>query len=122
MPMPLEAATANSQEDRTRSSTIIWEASGENILLGGGPATTTPADIEIRRNHMFKPMIWMKGQPGFVGGRDGNPFSVKNLFELKNAQRVLFEGNVLENTWGGFSQAGFGFLLTPKNQAAHGGN
>ena len=93
------------------------EASGECILIGGGQATMTPSDIEIRRNHMFKPMIWKKGQPGYVGGADGNPFIVKNLFELKNAQRVLFEANILENTWGGFSQAGFGILLTPKNQA-----
>jgi len=93
------------------------EASGECILLGGDTATITPTDIEIRRNHMFKPMTWMQGQAGYVGGVDGNPFIVKNLFELKNAQRVLFEANVLENTWGGFSQAGFGILLTPKNQA-----
>jgi hypothetical protein len=93
------------------------EAAGENILFGGGAATVAPADIEIRYNYFFKPLTWMPGQPGFVGGRDGSPFIVKNLFELKNAQRVLFEGNVLENTWGGFSQAGFGILLTPKNQA-----
>jgi hypothetical protein len=92
------------------------EAAGENILFGGGRATITPADIEIRRNHLFKPMIWMSGQPGFVGGVNGNPFIVKNHFELKNAQRVLFEGNVLENSWGGFSQTGFSILLTPKNQ------
>jgi len=49
----------------------------------------------------------MRGQPGFVGGRDGNPFIVKNHFELKNAIRVLFEANVLENTWGGFPKRGF---------------
>ena len=93
------------------------EAAAESIELGGSRATATPTDIEIRHNYFFKPMIWMKGQPGFVGGVDGSPFIVKNLFELKNAQRVLFEGNVLENTWGGFSQAGFAILLTPKNQA-----
>ena len=92
------------------------EASGENIMLGGGPATTTPADIEIRRNHMFKPLIWRKGQPGFVGGTNGNPFAVLNLSELKNAQRVLFEGNIMENSWGGFTQNGAVFLLTPKSQ------
>jgi hypothetical protein len=93
------------------------EAAAECILLGGAQGTATPTDIEIRRNHLFKPMNWMTGQPGFVGGVDGNPFIVKNLFELKNAQRVLFEGNILENAWGGFSQAGFAILLTPKNQA-----
>lgn len=92
------------------------EASGENILFGGAAATATPADIEIRHNYLFKPLIWMTGQPGFVGGANGNPFIVKNHFELKNAQRVLFEGNVLENSWGGFSQTGFSILLTPKNQ------
>ena len=91
------------------------EASGENILFGGAGATFTPADIEIRHNHFFKPLTWMSGQAGFVGGSSGNPFIVKNLFELKNAQRVLFEGNFLENSWGGFSQAGYGIVLTPKN-------
>jgi len=92
------------------------EASGENILFGGSEATATPADIEIRRNYLSKPLIWMSGQPGFLGGASGRPFVVKNHFELKNAQRVLFEGNVLENSWGGFSQTGFSILLTPKNQ------
>ncbi len=90
------------------------EAAGECIIFGGDASTTTPADIEIRRNHLFKPMLWEAGHPGFVGGLTGNPFIVKNHFELKNAQRVLFEGNILENTWGGFSQVGFSIALTPK--------
>jgi hypothetical protein len=92
------------------------EAAGENLIFGGRRAKTTPADIEIRRNHLFKPLIWMPGQPGFVGGADGHPFIVKNLFELKNAQRVLFEENLLENSWGGFSQAGYAILLMPTSQ------
>jgi hypothetical protein len=91
------------------------EASGENIMFGGGGGTATPQDIEVRHNHLFKPMAWMKGQPGYIGGRNGNAFVVKNLFELKNAQRVLLDGNILENSWGGFSQGGFAILLTPKN-------
>ena len=94
------------------------EAAGETMIFGGGPATLTPADIEVRGNHMFKPTSWMKGSPNFVGGHDGHPFIVKNLFELKNAQRVLLEGNILDNAWGGFSQTGYGILLTPKNQAS----
>jgi hypothetical protein len=93
------------------------EAAGENVEFGGGAATMTPTDIEIRRNHLFRPTNWKPGDPDFVGGRDGNPFIVKNCFELKNAQRVLLEGNVLENSWGGFSQTGFAILLTPKNQS-----
>jgi hypothetical protein len=88
------------------------EAAGENILLGGDQATYTPADIQISRNHLFKPMIWMKGQPGFIGVTP----VVKNLFELKNAQRVLVDSNIMENAWGGFSQHGAAILITPKNQ------
>jgi hypothetical protein len=97
------------------------EASTENVMFGGGAATATPADIEISHNHMFKPLTWMKGQPGYVGGPNG-PFTVKNLIELKNAQRVLIDGNILENTWGGFSQVGFAILLTPKNQSSGSSN
>jgi hypothetical protein len=92
------------------------EASGENVMFGGGPATVTPADIEIRHNHVFKPLTWNRDDPNFVGGTSGKPFIVKNLFELKNAERVLLEGNIMENVWGGFTQAGFAILLTPKNQ------
>lgn len=92
------------------------EAGGENLIFGGDRATSTPADLEIRHNHLFKPLIWMSEQPGFVGGVSGSPFIIKNSFELKNAQRVLFEGNVLENSWGGFSQTGFSIVLTPRNQ------
>ena len=92
------------------------EASGENVFFGGGPATANPADIEIRRNHLFKPLTWKKGEPGYEPAPSGDPFIVKNNFELKNAQRVLFEGNLLEGSWGGFTQTGFSVALSPKNQ------
>jgi hypothetical protein len=93
------------------------EAAGEDIIFGGGAATQSPADIEIRKNHFFKPMFWMPGQPSFAAPA----FIVKNHFELKNAQRVLFDSNVLENTWGGYSQFGYSVLLTPRNQNGIGG-
>jgi len=95
------------------------EAAGESIMFGGAPGTTTPTDIEIRRNYLFKPIVWKPGEPGFLATYTGKPYIVKNHFELKNAQRVLFEGNVLENTWGGFTQSGFSILLTPGNQGGH---
>jgi hypothetical protein len=99
------------------------EASGEAIIFGGGGATMTPTDITIHFNHFFKPWQWMKGNTPFQGGDGGNPFVVKNHLELKNAVRVLVEANLMENSWGGFSQTGFGILLTPKNQHTHdGGN
>jgi hypothetical protein len=95
------------------------EASGECILFGGGGGSTTPSDIVIRHNHMFRPLLWKSDEPGFISANSGKPFIVKNIFELKNAQRVLFEGNILENSWGGFSQTGFAILLTPKSQGAN---
>ncbi len=111
------------------------EAATENILFGGSGGTTTPTDIEIRHNHFFKPLTWMRGQPGFVGGvnhdrtkcADFNtpgycPFTVKNLLEFKNAQRVLVEGNVFEHTWPGFTQHGAAILLTAMSQGGTVGN
>ncbi len=91
------------------------EASGENVMFGGGSALAVASDIEIRHNHLFKPLTWKPASDGFIGGTSGKPFIVKNLFELKNAQRVLLEGNVFENSWGGFTQVGAAVLLTPKN-------
>ncbi|HEX8148910.1 MAG TPA: DUF4214 domain-containing protein [Pyrinomonadaceae bacterium] len=74
------------------------EASGENILFGGArPATPNlvPSDITIRNNHLFKPLSWRQGAPGW----DGSAWTVKNLLELKNARRVSITHNVMENSW-----------------------
>jgi hypothetical protein len=84
------------------------EASGENLMFGGatpGIAGLVPSDIEIRRNHLYKPLSWRAGEEGYAGVR----WSVKNLFELKSARRVMFEGNVLENCWGDVN-AGYGAI------------
>jgi len=42
-------------------------------------------------------------------------WTVKNLFELKHAKRVLIEGNVFENNWAD-AQAGMAILLKSTNQ------
>jgi hypothetical protein len=93
------------------------EAAGQSIFFGGAKSEVNPTDIEIRRNHLFKPMTWKQGEPGFAPDASGNPSIVKNHFELKSGIRVLFEANLLENSWGGFSQTGFSILLTPINQS-----
>ena len=83
------------------------EAAGENILLGGADpsiANLVPSDIEIRGNYVNKPVAWM-----------GSQWSVKNLLELKNAQRVLVDGNIFEHNWLA-SQNGFAILFTVRNQ------
>ena len=92
------------------------EAAGENIMFGGGDPRIqglVPSDIEIRRNHLFKPTKWRRDQGDSVGVR----WTVKNLLELKNAQRVLIEGNVLENVWVG-SQGGAALVMTPRSGGA----
>lgn len=70
------------------------EGAGENIMFGGATpsANTMPADIEIRRNHFFKPDSWRLP--------DGTSrWTVKNLFEIKFAERVLLEANVFDGNW-----------------------
>jgi hypothetical protein len=92
------------------------ESSGENIIFGGAGSSFNPTDIEIRRNHLFRPMIWKQGEPGYTPSPKGTPYIVKNNFELKSGVRVLFEANLLENSWGGFSQTGFAVLLNARSQ------
>jgi hypothetical protein len=90
------------------------EASTENILFGGGTADGCgPNDVEIRRNYLFKPSSWNPNDPNYIGTK----YIVKNLFELKNGCRILVEGNVFQNNWGGFTQTGTGILVGPKNQS-----
>ena len=82
------------------------EGAAENVMFGGSDPTIpnlVPSDIEIRRNHILKPREW--------AGR----WTVKNLLELKNAQRVLVEGNVLESVWPA-GQNGFAILVKSVNQ------
>jgi hypothetical protein len=90
------------------------EAAAENVMFGGADpdiANLVPSDIEIRHNYFFKPLSWKQGHPTYAGIL----WSVKNLFELKNAQRVLVDGNVFENIWPA-AQAGFALQLTVRNQ------
>jgi glycosyltransferase involved in cell wall biosynthesis len=90
------------------------EGAGENVMFGGADPTVpqlVPADIEVLRNHMSKPLRWKVGDPAY----EGREWSVKNLFELKNARRVLVEGNVFERNWT-HAQNGFAILFTVRNQ------
>lgn len=90
------------------------EASGENVMFGGADPTIqalVPADIEIVRNHFAKPLRWKKDDPSF----EGTEWAVKNLFELKNARRVLVDGNLFEYNWP-HAQNGFAILFTVRNQ------
>jgi hypothetical protein len=90
------------------------EGSTENVMFGGADPSIpnlVNSDIEIRQNHFFKPLSWDPGDPSYAGTK----WQVKDLFELKNAQRVLVEGNIMENNWAE-AQDGYGVLFTPRDQ------
>jgi hypothetical protein len=64
------------------------EGGGEVILIGGADPSVpnlVPSDIEVRRNFLRKPREWQ--------GRA----LIKGTFELKNARRVVIEGNLIES-------------------------
>src|ERR1700754_749940 len=90
------------------------EAAAENILFGGAdPAipNLVPSDIEIRRNHLFKPLTWKVGDPSYLGRH----WAIKNLLELKNARRVTINGNLFQNNWVD-GQSGIPIVFTARNQ------
>jgi hypothetical protein len=90
------------------------EAAGENVMFGGSGKNFNrgvPSDIEIRNNYLFKPLEWAAIG---VSLPPNNKWVVKNAFELKSAQRVLFDSNVIENVWAA-GQIGFAIVLTVRS-------
>lgn len=88
------------------------EGAGENVLFGGATAAIpnlVPTDITIRNNYFPKPLSWYVKHPSYAGIH----WTVKNLFELKNARNVLVEGNVFEGNWTD-AQAGRAIVFTPR--------
>ena len=86
-------------------------AAGENILFGGADPkmqNLIPSDISILGNHITKEDSWRNMTSGYM-------WSIKNLLEFKNAQRVLVKGNVIEKSWA-MAQNGTAVLMTPRNQ------
>jgi hypothetical protein len=83
------------------------EAAGENLMFGGADPSVdglVPSDIRIANNHLIKQPWW----------RDQG-YTVKNLMEFKNAQRVVIDNNLMEYCWQQ-SQQGYAIVLTPRNQ------
>jgi PKD repeat protein len=75
----------------------------------------SPQDIFIARNHLYKSLTYRVVDPSYIG----KFVVVKNSFELKHAMRVVFDGNVIENMWGGQGQSGPTVLFTPRNQTCY---
>ena len=72
--------------------------------------------------------MWTVTSPSFTdtgaAGASGSPpsvgtlWQVKNLLELKNAERVKVQYNLFENNWQA-AQPGYAILFTPRNQDGH---
>jgi hypothetical protein len=78
------------------------EGGAEVVLFGGSDPSISgliPSDIEIRRNFLHKPAEW------------AGHAMIKGTFELKNAKRVVIDGNLLDS--GILVTA---FVLTVRNQ------
>src|SRR5207302_925262 len=71
-----------------------------------------PGDIEVRGNSMTKRLAWREFDPSFAG----TLVTVKEVFELKNARRVLIDGNIFEHSWKQSDHDGHAIQFTPRNQ------
>jgi hypothetical protein len=85
-------AVANAAEYRVYGRNQYWTVSGTSFTDNGTGGTAGAAPTGA-----------------------GDTWQVKNLFELKNARRVLVEYNVFENNWDN-AQPGYAILFTPRNQ------
>jgi len=84
------------------------EAAGENVMFGGAHLNipgVVPSDITVEDNLMTKNLLWR-----------GSSWTVKNIFELKNARRVRVHGNILEHNWVA-AQTGYAVVFTPRNSS-----
>lgn len=93
-------------------------AATENVLFGGADPYITnliPSDITVTNNYMTKPPSWNPGDASYAGTN----WLVKNVFELKNAQRVTIDRNIFENAWAS-GQAGYLVLFTGLNDGGLG--
>lgn len=74
------------------------ESSAQQIICGGNPTffgnpLQSCNDLEIRRNYITYPAAWL-GSTFKPGGQSPNRIAA---VELKSANRILFDGNIVEN-------------------------
>ncbi len=83
-------------------------AATEGVMFGGGGGAANPyvpSDIEMRNNYLYKPLSWV------AASVTNHTMVVKNALEVKSAQRLLFDSNVIQNVWAN-GQNGFAIVLT----------
>jgi hypothetical protein len=98
----------------TGGVTISWTpvVGADEYLVYG--RTTSAENVYWKTTN---PYFTDTGTAGTAGtpSSSGTRWAVKNIFELKNAQDVIVEGNVFENIWVA-DQTGYAIVFTPRNQ------
>lgn len=85
----------------------------------GGAATAVPdmvpSDVEFRQNYVHKLVAWQAPVTGNTG--ETGLWVTEGHIRLDNAQRILIDGNLFENSWlseiAGFEASGTAFFLGP---------
>ena len=95
------------------------------VTVSWAPVPTATEYLVYVRTPAGVSQFWTVSGTSFTDngtpGKSGNPpstatlWSVKNIFELKNARRVRVEYNLFENNWR-HAQPGYSILFTPRNQ------
>ncbi|MCU1383590.1 MAG: hypothetical protein JWL71_2287 [Acidobacteria bacterium] len=114
---------ANSLVSAEVSATVAAGTTG-GVTISWTPVVGAEDYMVYGRTAGTENMYWKTTSPFFTdngaAGTAGTPvkatkWAVKNIFELKNAQDVLVEGNVFENIWVA-DQTGYPIVFTPRNQ------
>ena len=74
------------------------EAAGENVMFGGADPTIQDLVPRTSRSGATTWRSRSRGRPASPATK-AQTWSVKNLLELKNARRVLIDGNLFEGNW-----------------------
>jgi hypothetical protein len=119
-----QTGSANSNPSVEVSATIPAGTSA-GIAISWTPVAGASDYVVYGRTAGSENINWTTTVPYFTdagaAGTSGSPptkatkWMVKNVFELKNAQDVVIEGNIFENLWVA-DQPGFPIVFTPRNQ------
>jgi hypothetical protein len=115
-----QAATARSAASAEVAATL---ATTGGVTVTWAPVANAASYTVYGRLPGSATQYWTTTSTSFTddgrAGTAGTPgaatmWSVKNIFELKNARHVVVDGNVMENNWKA-SQPGYAIVLTPRN-------
>ena len=119
-------AGQGSQASSVPSDEVTATVSGGAVRISWDPVANASDYMVYARSPAGVNEAWSTTDAGFVhdgatpGRKEAPPsaatnWQIKNIFELKNARRVLVEHNLFENNWQA-AQPGYAILFTPRNQ------